>query len=982
MRLADDTTPTEASHHYPQRRPHQTRALSHLAAIYQRTDRAQVYWACGTGKTLLGRWLHDDSQSRLTLVLVPSLALTAQALTEWQTGSPHQFAGLVVCSDQTAGDPWRIDRGWWSNHGIKVTTDHYDVAAFLRAPASQPKVVFSTYHSAQVVADAARRAGVRFDLAVCDEAHRLAGHPDDRFRVALDGHQLPARRRLFVTATPVHTSTRHADDTHVSMSDKALFGPVADTINLADAIAAGLLVDYRVLVIDGQAGGGRLEGGTAAAAALVAAAQEGLSRVISYHSRVARAHRFAATIHGLPLPDGRTVHACAVAGVDSTASRRAALTTLTTPDPGTVAVVTNARCLAEGVNVPAVDGVIFAEPRTSDVDIVQAVGRALRPSPGKTRGLIILPVTVPVGASDHDELLDSEFATVWAVLRALRSLDPRMAAELDQLRTWNTPAVGHPYSGSHTPRLLRCDLTGVDLSTLAARVADDTTEDESWTVMLPQLTAWAATHGHTVVPWAARARGQNLGRWVHIQRRAYATGLLSTTQAARLEAIPGWAWTVDGAWWISDHTAVTAAARQQHLDLNNPAIAGMLLPHRSQKHALTVGRWCAQQRRAHRDGDLPEWHTSMCEQIPGWTWNAGVPEREQRMVDALAEWVEAHADANVPADGMWGRLPLGQFITAVRRRNAVDRLTLPLRDDILLVTPGRASPGSLDWQVADTRFALHVDALRQYAARTGGCDIPENGTENLSGWTANIGDWAARQRHLHRRRKLTRDRVALLESVPGWMWERPRTVQVDASKGVRQHGTRLGYAAGCTCGPCVAVAGTRINMVDASPARGHLRLLEGRIGFRARTAVQALTGLNKKTIDEISNEQRTRVTSDVDQAVRALTVQAVRDHIAAHPSGRDMLPSAPTIALIDDLAGRGWPRAWIARELGKNTAGLQIARPGKPVRRETAEQVAALHAAVGGRVPPPRRQRTSLPTLAEIIADEVGSGKTLRAVAA
>ncbi|MFI2663231.1 DEAD/DEAH box helicase [Micromonospora carbonacea] len=968
---------------FPRRRPHQTRALHNLADIYQRTDRAQVYWACGTGKTLLGRWLHDDTQSQLTLVLVPSLALTAQALAEWQTGSPQPFTPLVVCSDQTTGDPWRIDRGWWSDHGVKVTTDHYAVSAFLRRRDGQPKVLFSTYHSSQVVADAARRAGARFDLIVCDEAHRLAGLPDDRFRVALDDQQLPARRRLFVTATPVHTGTRHVGETLLSMSDKALFGPVADTINLADAIAAGLLVDYRVLVIDGSHTSAHLNGGTEASAALVAAAREGLSRVISYHSRVSRARQFAAAIHGLALPDGRTVHAAAVAGVDSTASRRAALNTLTDSNTDTVAVVANARCLAEGVNVPAVDGVVFADPRTSDVDIVQAVGRALRPAPGKTRGLIILPVTVPARSSDHEELLDSEFATVWAVLRALRSLDPRMAAELDQLRAWRTTGGEKPHQvGSHVSRLLHFNLTGVDLAKLAARTADDTTEDESWQVMLPQLTTWAATHGHTVVPWSAKTRGQNLGRWVHIQRRAYATGILSTTQAARLEAVPGWAWTVDGAWWLCDHTAVTTLAQRHRFDLNSPNVANMLLPHRSRKNALTVGRWCAQQRRAHRDGDLPDWHTHMCEQIPGWTWHAGVPEREQRMVDALAEWVESHADANVPADRMWGRLPLGQFVTAVRRRNAAGRLALPLRDDILLVTPHKPSPGRLDWQLADTRFQLHVDALRQYAARTGGCDIPENGTEILSGWTANIGDWAARQRHLHRRNELTPDRVALLESVPGWVWERPRAVRVDADRGVREHGTRLGYAAGCVCGPCTAVAGARVSMVDAGPARGHLRLLEGQVGLRARTAIQAITGFNKKTVDEISNGQRSRITSEVDQAVRALTVQAVRDHIAANPNGRDMLPSAPTIALVNDLVGRGWPQAWIARELGKNTAWLQIARPGRPVRRETAEAVAALHAAVGHRLPPPRRQRTSLPTLAEILADEVGVGNTCERVAA
>lgn len=964
---------------YPQRRPHQRRALRNLTEVYQRTSRAQVYWACGTGKTLLGRWLHDDLQSDITLVLVPSLALVAQSLAEWQTGSPEPFAAIVVCSDPSTRDSWRIDRGWWADHGVTVTTDHYDISAFLRRRIDRPRVVFSTYHSASIVAGAARRAGVRFDLVVSDEAHRLAGFPDERFGVALDDVALPARRRLAVTATPVHASTRLVGSTSVSMSDKGLFGPVADRIDLADAIAAGLLVDYQVLVIDGTGLDGAVSPGTAAAAALVAGTREGLTRIISYHSRVSRARQFANDVHGLVLPDGRAVRASAVAGVDSTAIRMAALATLADTSPDTVSVVSNARCLAEGVNIPAVDGVIFADPRSSDVDIVQAIGRALRPAPGKTRGLIILPVVVPPNAVDDEELRGGAFATVWAVLRSLRDLDPRMAAELDHLRTWRNNDDKPHTRATWAGRLLRCDLDGIDLAGIAARVVDDTAEDESWRLMIPLLTAWAQTHGHTAVPAGTRVNGHHLGRWCAQQRRAYAANILSARHVARLDAVPTWSWTTKGAWWTCDHAAITVIARRARgLDLHDPAVSNTRLSSRGAKtFTPTVGRWCAQQRRAYRDGELSGRHTLLCAQIPGWTWTAGVPEREARMVDALAEWAEGHGHADVPPDATWGRLPLGEFIAAVRRRRAIGRLSPALEEDILLVTPGPKSDGRLDWRTADTRFELHVAAIRQYVTRTGGCDIPDQGVEVLSGWTANIGAWAAIQRHLRRRGELHPDRAALLESVPGWTWERRRKNRVHADRGVREHGTRLGYAAGCVCPSCAAVGRTPVVLVDATPARGHLRILEGQLGWRTRTAIRDITGLNKKSIDEISNGQRSRITAEVDQVIRALTAEQVQAHLDAHRSKIDRLPSEPTITLIEDLTGRGWPKAWISRELGKDGRALQIAQPGKPVRRETAEAVAALHKAVGRRIPPPRRQREPLPTLAEILADEQGTGKTV-----
>ncbi len=135
--------------------------------------------------------------------------------------------------------------------------------------------------------------------------------------------------------------------------------------------------------------------------------------------------------------------------------------------------------------------------------------------------------------------------------------------------------------------------------------------------------------------------------------------------------------------------------------------------------------------------------------------------------------------------------------------------------------------------------------------------------------------------------------------------------------------------------------------------------------------MQQITGLNKKTIDEVINGDRARIQPEVDAALRGLSVEALRAHIAAHPSSRDLLPAAPTLALVDSLVRRGFPKSWISRELGGDGRALQIGKTGgATVRRETAEAVAALHAAVGQRVAPPRQRRASLPTLAELLANE------------
>ena len=94
-------------------------------------------------------------------------------------------------------------------------------------------------------------------------------------------------------------------------------------------------------------------------------------------------------------------------------------------------MVSSARCLAEGVDVPAVDGILFADPKASDVGIIQSVGRALRLAPGKKTGKVLIPVRYSADLDEDTTLSTSSFSAVWRILRGLRTLDARLSAELD-----------------------------------------------------------------------------------------------------------------------------------------------------------------------------------------------------------------------------------------------------------------------------------------------------------------------------------------------------------------------------------------------------------------------------------------------------------------------------------------------------------------------------------------------------------------------
>ncbi len=529
----------------PTPRSHQLEAIAAIQAHLHTTDRVNVLMACGSGKTLVGRWLAEQRRCATTLVVVPSLALIAQTLTEWRSANGWLFEALILCSDpstaagaeeRAASDGEDIPTPFWARHRAQVTTSMHAAAHVLTEPRpDRPLVVFSTYHSAPVAAAAARAAGIQFDLTIADEAHNLAGHPRADFRVVL-GTELPSAARVFMTATQVNAVPAPPqpgwDDwsAPLSMSDTTLFGPVVYRLDFAEAIERKLLSDYEVLIYE-------TPGQTAPdpVAALRAAAPTGLSRVLTFHGRVAKARAFAEAIDGTDLPDGRRVRAIAVAGADPALHRSRALAALEHPDPSTLIVVSSARCLAEGVDVPAVDGILFADPKASDVGIIQSVGRALRLAPGKKTGKVLIPVCYSADLDEDTTLSTSSFSAVWRILRGLRTLDARLSAELDSYT--RPPSRRGREDGSRDTSLVTFDLpSATDLPALIARLVQNTSN--AWDERFAELEAFAIEHGTANPP----AKNKRLTTWCDYQRKAYRRGMLLPDRAAALRSLPGWTW--------------------------------------------------------------------------------------------------------------------------------------------------------------------------------------------------------------------------------------------------------------------------------------------------------------------------------------------------------------------------------------------------------------------------------------------------------
>lgn len=491
--------PVPAKRHEP--RPHQQQAIDAVFDGFGAGhDRGKLIMACGTGKTFTAlkiaeRTATENGGRAQVLFLVPSIALLSQTLREWTAQAESEVRTFGVCSDtkvSRAAEDYNVH-----DVPIPVTTDPQRLAESMehRKRAAGLTVVFCTYQSLPVIADA-QGAGVdQFDLVVCDEAHRttgvtLAGADNSNFVRIHDPDYVKAARRLYMTATPLVFADAVKDkaDEHsaelASMDNEDTYGPEFHKLSFGDAVERGLLTDYKVLVLTidesviaprlaqqlaGSAGelmlddASKIVGCWNGLAKRAGAAADGtgfkpgeppMRRAVAFARDIKSSKQVADLFpqvvdvyrglldesenEGLRVDATNRDLACSVRHVDGTYNalhRNEALTWLkSVVAEDECRILSNARCLSEGVDVPALDAVMFLQPRNSVVDVVQSVGRVMRKAEGKDYGYVILPVTVPEGVEPAAALGDNKrFQVVWQVLNALRSHDERFDAIVNSI---------------------------------------------------------------------------------------------------------------------------------------------------------------------------------------------------------------------------------------------------------------------------------------------------------------------------------------------------------------------------------------------------------------------------------------------------------------------------------------------------------------------------------------------------------------------
>lgn len=479
---------------------HQPDAIKAVVEGFQSADRGKLVMACGTGKTFTSLRLMEEliPENGRVLFLAPSISLVAQTLREWTAQATSPIHTFVVCSDTKVGKDEEDIRT--SDLAYPATTDARKLASHAQAMAmanNRRTVIFSTYQSIQVVADAQKAGLDDFDLIICDEAHRttgltLSGEDHSEFVKVHHNHIVRGSKRLYMTATPriyddkSKTKANDKDAILFSMDDEATYGQEFYRLGFGDAVHKWeVLSDYKVLIVavneDRMAElanqyneaiklkqkDGKQDLIDIRLATKIIGSWKGLSkrgivtigddgeqetlsedpqpmrRAVAFSKSIKASKQMTGIFGGLVktylqsandsgMVDCELDH---VDGGDNALKRQRMLDWLkTNPGEGNCRILSNARCLSEGIDVPSLDAVVFFDTRESIVDIVQSVGRVMRKAEGKQYGYIILPVGIPSSkVKDYNGYIssDPQFKGIWKVIKALRAHDESLVDEAE-----------------------------------------------------------------------------------------------------------------------------------------------------------------------------------------------------------------------------------------------------------------------------------------------------------------------------------------------------------------------------------------------------------------------------------------------------------------------------------------------------------------------------------------------------------------------
>lgn len=660
-------------------RAHQKEAVDSIIEAFNTVDKAILNMACATGKTLVGMGVADRIGAKTVVVFVPTIQLVKQTLDEWLYNYGRKLNYLSVCSDLEATK--EADQLSGQDVGLTTTTDKSIIKQFFQGLTNKKiNLVICTYYSSPTLKD------YQFELAIYDEAHRTAGRDKDRL-YSFPVNKIKAVKRLFMTATPKHVSIGPDGQNKTrrrlmcSMDDAALYGDTAYTLSIRSAIDRDIICNYKVVItiitqdqinnelIKNNAISCDEDKVTALEAAIAIALKKAiesynLNKIITFHNTVYNAKRFA----DIAGPEFITSHPFYhVSAYQKNKERNLNFKKFKHLDKS---IITNARCLTEGVDIPVVDMVAFMSPKQSIVDIVQAMGRTLRKSKNKHTGYIFVPLFIEKSKGETLEaaVIRSGHIQTWDILNALQEQDEELELMITSAQTRLIK------SGEPDNSFLR---NIIDINSLDNSIS----VDELWAAVTPVLLEkFGSEWGLILREWlsykqnndgdypSTRGDEQNkrLKTWISTQRYAFKRGRLSKIRRDILES-EGFMFNENDARWEDMYKKL-----KDYKDRNNTTHIS-----RTDKDNKELSTWIHTQRKDYSKGVMLVYRKDKLENI-GFSF-VGKTTFESDILPILNQFYNEHGHVRIPQK----QHPKAyQFISASRHKYKKGKLNPDIKEKL------------------------------------------------------------------------------------------------------------------------------------------------------------------------------------------------------------------------------------------------------------------------------------------------------------
>lgn len=740
-------------------REHQIVAIKKVLTGFQTSGRGQLILPCGAGKTLTALWIKEQLNIKHTLVLVPSLALLRQIKNEWHSSQSKWLPYLCVCSERDIDNGTDVPVIHTHEIGGRVTTEVQEIRNFL----SQHKetVIYSTYQSLDAISKAIGLLDFKFDLAICDEAHKTTGSKLSAFGLIHDNTKVPVKKRLYMTATPRIVSEavkgKLGEDKIkylADMSNLDIFGPELYRMSFAEAIQKKILVDYQIIgigvsdaelhkqILERQfAGDDKTTIDDIANNYALEKVMEkyDVTHAITFHSSIRSAEQFKER-HQKLYPKILTDH---VSGLQTTNDRNVVMNRF---KGSPKAIITNARCLTEGVDVPAIDVVYFCDPKNSKIDIVQASGRALRQAVHKNKkfGYIVVPIFHQEREQIEKTIESNAFRNLISVVRALCDQDERLVDEINRIKIGK--GVRKPISRSlHIQIEDEMDLIVLENfeKKLKEAIFEQVIEKtgDNWMVMYEFLKEFRIKNPSKWPSNKSQSLDEKqLGHWCVTQRRSYGAKILSEDRLRKLQDI-NFSWDPKEEQWDEMFNKL-----KEFRGIN---------PKKWPNNKYALGAWCGTQRQNYKLNNLSGERIKLLNSI-GFAFN---PTEEQWdiMLEELKNFRRVNTDKwpNIKSKDANERM-LSRWCD--HRRDNYKKGILSAEKIKQLEYLG------FSWNLYDEKWNTMYDKLMDFIRKNQNA-WPTHGAGAKNQLERKLGAWCGAQRKLKNRGKLNKEQIQSLEKI-------------------------------------------------------------------------------------------------------------------------------------------------------------------------------------------------------------------------